>query len=508
MLRGRERALEQGVTTEAQLRRGTVARAIERARRPDRNHMQALRRRVPYWFIVAVLFAFAALQIVLNPFGFSDLTQRYTQDISNLLVSGPYLYPETGRDQVSVALVEDDTLSRLGMPWPWSYGTQARLLDTLLAYRPRAVIVDLLFVDPRRDATLPELLDEIARYRRAHIPLYFTGSTDAAPGTPPLRLELAASGVRVLDPTILVNQGIVRQYPATGQCLGERQSSPCASLALQVYRDLYPRAPLAPLRGLMEIVWGTRTNPVNAKWMRVTDENGAAHSCGENQDMGWLRRTWLAFFDPSSVRSSCPYTGVIPAEALIDGREDADVTALAHNRIVFYGASLSGVQDKSFTPVNGLIASVFVHAMALDNLISFHGRPQQNVVSLGALTLDNNTAQMIAILPVILILAAMHLRSLRRRRERRERGAVWEYFAGRALQSLWHWLAFALALGIGLALTLATGLSVANWVEVVFVSVGLAAMLLIGLPAAIWGYLHHVAGGIPQFEVLQGEQVT
>ena len=37
------------------------------------------------------------------------------------------------------------------------------------------------------------------------------------------------------------------------------------------------------------------------------------------------------------------------------------------------------------------------------------------------------------------------------------------------------------------------GLSVANWVEVVFVSVALAAMLLVGLPDAIWGYLHHVA---------------
>lgn len=499
--------MEQGFTTSSHPRRGSVTRAIERARRPDREHMQALRRRVPYWFVVAVLFAFAAVQIVLNPFGFSDLTQRYTQDISNLLVSGPWLYPQTGRGQVSVALVEDDTLSRLAMPWPWTYGMQARLLDALLADRPRAVIVDLLFVDPRKDNTLPELVDEISRYRRAHVPLYFTGSTDAAPGTPPLRRELARSGVRVLDPTILVNQGMVRQYPVTGQCFDSRpHAGPCSSLALQVYRDLYPRVPPAPLRGLMEIVWGTRTNPVNAKWMRVTDNNGISHSCAETGDMSWLRRTWLAFFDPASVRSSCPYTGVIPAETLIEGRDDADVTALAHDRIVFYGASLSGVQDKSFTPVNGLIASVFVHAMALDNLISFGGHPEQNVVSLGGFALDSNTVQMFAILPIILILAWIHVRGLRRRRMRGQRGAVHEYFADRALQTAWHWLAFALALGVGLALTLATGLSVANWVEVVFVSVELAAMLLIGLPAAIWGYLHHVAGGIPQFEVLQEGQ--
>ncbi|HEY3638652.1 MAG TPA: CHASE2 domain-containing protein [Rhizomicrobium sp.] len=496
-------------TETGKLAGGGVKRALERARKPDRTHMQALRRRVPYWFVVAVLFGFAALQIILNPFGFSDLTQRYTQDISNLLISGPYLYPQTGRDQISVALVEDQTLSHLGMPWPWSYGIQARVLDTLLALKPRAVIVDFIFVDPRKDPTLPELVDEISRFRRAHVPLYFTGATDTSPGAPAIRPELAQTGVRVLDPSILVNQGIVRQYPVSGQCLGAQpQHDSCSSLAVEVYKDLFPQVPLAPLNGLIEIVWGTRTNPINAKWMRVNDENGAPHACGENQDIGAFRRIYLAFFDPSSVRSACPYTGVIPAEALIEGRDDPDITALAHNRVVFYGASLSGVQDVSFTPVNGLIASVFVHAMALDNLISFHGRPEQNVVSLSGFTFDSNTVQMVAIVPIILVLAWMHRRRLRKKPAHGERGAVFEYFAEKALESVWHWLTFALALAIGLALTLAVGLSVANWVEVVFVSVELAAMLLIGLPAAIWGYLYHVAGGMPPFEAEQEEHVS
>jgi len=492
--------------TQSNPRGGHVARVLDRARRPNREHMQALKRRVPFWFVVALLSGFAALQIVLNPFGFSDLTQRYTQDISNLLISGPYLYPDSGRQQISVALVEDETHSNLQMPWPWPYGVQARALDAILALKPRAVVVDVMFVDPRKDDTLPELVDEIGRYKRAGVPLYLTGATDAPPGSPAVRKELAATGVRILDPTLLVNQGIVRQYPASGQCFGGKvQDQSCLSLALQVYKDLYPQTPLAPIRGLMEIVWGTRTNPINSKWMRVTDDNGASHACGENLDISWSRRIYLAFFDPGSVRSACPYTGVIPAQALLDGREDPDITALAHNRIVFYGASLSGVQDKSYTPVNGLIASVFVHAMALDNLISFHGRPEQNVVSIGNVTLDNNTAQMIAIVPIILILAWMHMRRLRSRRVRPERGAMLEYLLDKAFQSAWHWLAFALALAIGLALTLTAGLSVANWVEVVFVSVELAAMLLIGLPDALWGYLHHVAGGIPQFPTAQEE---
>jgi CHASE2 domain-containing sensor protein len=465
-----------------------------------------LKRRVPYWFVAVLLFGFAAFQIMMNPFGFSDLTQRYTQDIANLLINGPYVYPESGRDKVSVALVDDASLRELGMPWPWSYGAQARALDALLALKPRAVVVDVMFVDPRHDETISELVDEIGRYRRAHVPLYFVGSTDVPAGAPPLRRELLDTGVRVLDASILVNQGIVRQYPATGACLGARHDRPpCLSLALSLYNDLYPRGTLAVPQGLMELVWGTRANPVNAKWMKVTDDNGVVHSCAERQELGWARRTWLAFFDPASVRSLCPYTSVIPAESLIEGRDDTDVAALARNRIVFYGASLSGVQDRSFTPVNGLIASVFVHAMALDNLVTFHGRPQQNVVTLGAVTLDNNTAQTLAMLPIVLILGWIHVRGLRRSRQPRERAAMLEYLIGKIVEKAWHWFAFGLALSVGLALTIVAGLSVANWVEVVFVSVELAALLLVGLPGAVWGYLHHVAVGIRNLEVVQEE---
>ncbi len=467
--------------------------------------MSALRLYAPFWFVFAFLLGFAAIQILLNPFGFSDLTHRYAQDVSNLLITGPYLYPDTGHDQISVALVEDLTLADLQMPWPWSYGAQARVLDALLAYHPRAVIVDMLFVDPRNDPTLPDLVGEIGRYKKAGVPLYMTAETDVPPGQPVIRKELLDTGVTLVDPSLLVNQGVVRQYPAEGRCYGAHRAANavCPSLALQVYKDLFPRQPLAPLNGLMEIVWGTRPDPTNAKWMRLTDDSGAVHSCGENQSMGLVKRTYLAFFDPSAVRSPCPYEGVIPVESLVQGRDDPDIAKLAHGRIIFYGASLEGVQDKAFTPVNGLLAAVFAHAMALDNLITFHGRPQQNVVTVGGMVFDNDTVQMIAIVPVIMILGWLHMLRLRRRRSDHsarhgDHGATAEFFLDKVLEFGWHWLAFGLALAAGLALSWAVGLSVANWADVVFSSVEMAALLLVGVPDAAWGYLHHVAGGIPQ----------
>ncbi len=472
--------------------------------------MEALRTRVPFAFVVAVLLGFAVIQILLNPFGFSDLTQRYTQDISNLLITGPFVYGSGGHEQISAAIIDEETLHTLDMPWPWSYGAHARALDALLAYHPKAVVVDFLFVDTRPDPTLPQLVEEIRRYRKAHVPIYFEGGIHLPYGEFPLRPELAKTGVPILDPSILVYNGVARQYPATGACFNQTPgtSGLCDSLAVKVFKDVFPQYHLAPLNGLIELVWGTRTDPTNAKWMHITDESGAHYSC--NNDMNFLRRIYLAFFDTGAVLAHCPYTGVIPVVSLMQGAQDDDVTKLATNRVVFYGASLEGAQDKSYTPVNGLLPNVFVHAMALDNLVTFQGYPEQNVMTLGNLTISNNPAQILAIIPVILILSWIHMRRVRRRRARGgqggTRGAAFEYFVDKTIETVWHYFAFALALGMGLLLALAVGLSTANWVEVVFVSVELAAMLVIGLPDSIWGYLHHVAGGVPQVGDLKEEE--
>lgn len=469
--------------------------------------MAALRHRMPYWFVVALLTLFASWQILLNPFGFSSLVQRYTQDISNLLITGPS-YGIGGHDAISVAQIDDGTITATQMSWPWTYGMHARVLDAIRLYKPRAVVVDFLFVDSRksglrRDPTLNELIDEIHRYQRDKIPIYFEAGEDE-----PLIKPIANTGVPVVDPSIILNQGNARQYPLTGNCLNhERNTAKCLSLALKVYSDNAQTWGYRPLNAnpspgaLMELLWGTNTDPINNKWMRPTDADGKSYTC--EQDVGFFGRIYLAFFDPAAVRVRCPYDGVIPVEALLSGQPDPDVTKLASHRIVFYGATIEAARDTSFTPVNmNLLGDVFVHAMALDNLITLNGTPQQNVIRIFGNTYSGDGVQIVAILPVILILSWLHMRRLKRKRERgehedRNRSVTAEFMLEKVLEIGWHWLAFFLALGAGLALTLAAGLSVANWVEVVFVSVELAALLLVGLPEALWGYVHHVAGGVP-----------
>src|SRR5450756_863399 len=87
-------------------------------------------------------------------------------------------------------------------------------------------------------------------------------------------------------------------------------------------------------------------------------------------------------------------------------------------------------RQETYTPVNGLLPSVFVHAMALDNLITYQGKPKQNVITVWGRTLKSNPAKIIAIMPVILVLSLLHIRRLRAREIHRSghgRGVTMEY---------------------------------------------------------------------------------
>src|SRR6185312_2624065 len=204
-----------------------------------------------------------------------------------------------------------------------------------------------------------------------------------------------------------------------------------------------------------ELVWGTRTAPEN-HWITRTRDDGTTVSCA-GDEIGLLKGWYLAFFDTNAVKTPCPYTAEFPVSTLQINPDDPDVTKMATDRVIFYGGALQGAQDKLYTPVNDLLPGVFSHAMAMDNLITFNGRPYQNTATFNGRPLDGNLVQVIAVIPVILILSWFDLRTLRRKREERERSVTFEYVFEKTIEKVWHYFAFALALGAGLILTLLSG---------------------------------------------------
>jgi hypothetical protein len=71
----------------------------------------------------------------------------------------------------------------------------------------------------------------------------------------------------------------------------------------------------------------------------------------------------------------CPYTDTVPAEFLFGSPEDVReiVGPLIKDRIVLLGVAYSGSNDLVPTPIHGRLPGVYLHAMALDNLITQDG---------------------------------------------------------------------------------------------------------------------------------------
>lgn len=87
---------------------------------------------------------------------------------------GPLLtqdHPASGREQISVLLLDDDDLGQYGETWPVSLGFHARRIKELAAYRPKAIFIDLVFLDNRRDPELDGFIDAACKARLAGVPV-------------------------------------------------------------------------------------------------------------------------------------------------------------------------------------------------------------------------------------------------------------------------------------------------------------------------------------------------
>ena len=208
-------------------------------------------------------------------------------------------------------------------------------------------------------------------------------------------------------------------------------------------------------------------------------------------DAGILTRVYRALVDVSRLRTICPHTAVIPAEALVRGDEDPDFPGLIGKRIVFYGASLEGSADKTYSPSNGLIAGVFVHAMALDNLITYGGHPKRDAVNIYGIILHKDEVEAITIGFVLFVIVALHIRRIRliaslSESERHEAPALHRW--------AWYTLLLGMILGAGIILYVGYGLSIGNWVELVFMGGLLFEFLMTPFIARQWGRLRHGLG--------------
>lgn len=350
----------------------------------------------------------------LEPFGLGNASRAQSMRTSARAMA-PF-YSSEAQDRIAVVLIDDTTLHHTGMGWPPRYSDYEDLLRRVLAHQPRAVYLDVLLVDERHyDESLEPAragIDALVRNSRrideaggGPVPVFFGVGT---PGQ--TSIFSAPGGVRDV---IMAWEGVGENYPLRVTC--ERTNkmalgSGCeaagagpgaATVALALYQEACPEAsspgcreaassfPVAAEQVPVAVQWGWRSP--------LEDDGSLAYACHDLQDRnrgadppGWRTRTAIAGRllwdslrsgrDPdieNRTRNDCVYPFTVFAEQLSDARllfDGDEPRPLLQDRVVFIGTHLFGLDDRVRTPVNQRVPGVYLHAMALDNLMTWGSR--------------------------------------------------------------------------------------------------------------------------------------
>lgn len=335
---------------------------------------------------------------MVDPFGLHHASVRHANEMSARTLA-PF-YASAAQDRIAVVLIDEATLRARGMAWPPPHAYYAEMLRRILRGNPRAVYVDLLTVDERgtaaeHDAVRENLAAEIAA---SGVPVFFAQDAPGNPG-----VFATVPGLRFATAGWQRSEG----YPlsiAPAQVIGAPEDMRVAcdaatavpSVALALY-DAACRAPVSggklpagctePASALQDrcaplwVLWGLNPPPPLPTGDRIEgcDPVGAS-GAGLRHEIGQLlamvARDFRAGFSPESfeeTRQRCPFTLTVPEQRL-----DRDTVSLLRDRVVLVGANLAGMDDSVVSPVHSRLPGVYLHAMALDNLMHFgnaHPRP-------------------------------------------------------------------------------------------------------------------------------------
>ena len=326
-------------------------------------------------------------------FGSATLFNRFfagayphcTRDIGCLLRwkdNGAGKLPSVDK-QVSVVLWNDFSLDRSDKVWPLRMVDHAEVLETMLAYEPEAVLVDILFADDparRGDDSLDDLLDVVAEYRENDVDLYFLEPS----GVEVISRLRKAAGARNILPAELSGSpsGIYPGHSAASVVYGREHG-------LEV-PDFY-------------MFWGGRSDPITKKFYGKCK---TTHPPDSRTDVFPGNFAEVAISAVGQVFKSsamddpyCPYIPTVPADvvqclppdrevsrdramecmAKVGGRAGtSDVEHAVTEKYVVYGAQFSGMGDVVKTPFLGdhVLGGLYVHATALDNLLASEGSVQ------------------------------------------------------------------------------------------------------------------------------------
>lgn len=312
----------------------------------------------------------ALLAIILDPFGLTTATEEASSRLLNQLLAN--IYDDGAQQRIAVVIIDDDYLRQRGSHWPLPYAEQGKLFRQLLAYRPAAVMVDLMYsydhAVGRSNDSSQLLANVFERYHAASIPLYLANSGVSQSNT--LSRFAEAS-----QPALVSWSAAPQDYPLAA----ETEDGWMVTAAFALYRihcqqhhcqSLPATAELAAAAPPMALQWGLGQAD-GQRHVSDTRQCPAERNAWTEAATRILQAVFWRFTGPSETR--CPYHLTIPAGALATTvpEERALLKQLLADRLVLVGAAIASAEDLTHSPVHGQLPGVYAHATALDNLIQY-----------------------------------------------------------------------------------------------------------------------------------------
>lgn len=300
-------------------------------------------------------------------------------------------------DQIAVILIDQHSLDNAGGTWPPSYAFHAKMLFYLLPRAPKAVFLDLIFVDERDDKSLPLLVEALRAYKEEGIPVYVAAGNPAEYPDRPIRKELRPYVTLVAGWTNRSERdGSVYDAVAHEKGLYSRPAP-----AFAMYRDACRARELA---GCDPVIYERDARPLWVTWPHRQPDYATIYGpLAQDQALPVKCETQkrpFAFHIGSAFQLLWPNTGItyscgpnlaLPAfDVMIESPNSlAAYVDLFHDRYVFYGYQLEGLQDyvhpvTTTKPIGG----VFLHAQAFENLLAYDARYLSNEAMTRWITAD------------------------------------------------------------------------------------------------------------------------
>ena len=315
-------------------------------------------------------------------------------------VIGSQAYQSKAREKVAVLELNDAYLEWLEMTWPPSYALYQSMLEDIAQYRPRSIFLDIALVHSRSDSGIQALIDTMCRIADDDgIPIYLAAMKDADKGLY-LRSELMDAAKRramqspqappcfhLVSVTYSPDEGthlattypLHNPYPSAAfaiasevwlqDCVSEKRSTTGSAASPDHVAHCQAELAAKPMPQSMSLTWAMWGHDTSKSYQQWKQCEHKPHYLWELLPQP-LRKAW---YSPEALPMPCPFHDHVPLRMIADPHSDAEFNMLRSSlegRHVMIGAVVRGINDMVNAPIQGYIPGVYLHAMALDNLLT------------------------------------------------------------------------------------------------------------------------------------------